>query len=72
MGIDHYSVSDRLIQAGSKVTVAREHGSIWHEMVEEKLATKQDLREAMLQLKIFMLSNTLATIGILSAIKYFG
>ncbi len=42
------------------------------QMASDRLATKQDLKELELKLKLFTVMNSVAIIGVLSALKYFG
>ena len=69
--MDTMSVQDTLISSGFESQQAK--GIVKAiEMASDRHATRQDLRELELKLKLFAVMNSMAIIGILSAIKYFG
>ena len=67
-GIDTLSIADRLRAAGASQKLAREHAEIISEVIEERVATKRDLRELELKLTIRLGGIVVACTGVLLAL----
>ena len=79
MTFDTHQFVKRLTNAGLKIEIAEVMAEQQRALIEERLATKQDLkeisrdiRELELRLKIWSGTLAVAIIGVLAAIEYFG
>jgi hypothetical protein len=66
--IDTLAISKRLQSAGYSQQQAEEQASIWADVIEEKLATKRDLRELEYRLTIRLGSMTVVAIGLIATL----
>ena len=70
--IDTLEISRKLVKAGAGKKLAEEWAEIMREAVDTHLATKSDLRELELRLRLFIGSGLAITIGVLASLRFFG
>lgn len=73
--LDTLSIVERMKAAGMPAKAAKEFASICREQQEEAVTVKaldDRLARLKLELQLYMVLQTIGTVGILAAIKYFG